>query len=144
VLLIENPLNESELVFPVLECIHIVGMAVALGSIALVDFAVLGLGLRRDKLPEYSKNLSFWTLYGLAAIFISGPLLFLSDPDMYYLNHSFQAKMVILLVVLIFNYTLRRKAYLADSASGQSKIFAMVSIVLWIGVIGGAIFIGFV
>jgi hypothetical protein len=33
-MLIENPLTSSELAFPILECFHIVGFAIAIGSIA--------------------------------------------------------------------------------------------------------------
>ena len=34
-------LNSSPMVFPVLECIHILGFILLAGSIALVDFRVL-------------------------------------------------------------------------------------------------------
>ena len=37
-MLIENPLNSSPLTFPVLECVHIVGFALSVGTIAVVDF----------------------------------------------------------------------------------------------------------
>ena len=37
-MLITNPLNSSELVFPTLECFHIVGFALSIGTIALVEF----------------------------------------------------------------------------------------------------------
>ena len=45
---IQNPLNESALTFPILECFHILGFAVTVGTIALVDFRLLGFGLRRQ------------------------------------------------------------------------------------------------
>jgi len=85
-----------------------------------------------------------WTLAGLIMILLSGPMLFLSDPDMYYLNHSFQVKMVLLLMALIFNYTIRRKTALADASGGQAKLIATLSLALWAGVIAGGIFIAFV
>ena len=60
----ENPLNESALAFPILECFHILGFAMAVGTIALVDFRLLGFGLRQNA-GELAKALAPWTLFGL-------------------------------------------------------------------------------
>src|SRR5215471_7592427 len=89
-----NPLNASELIFPTLEVIHIAGFAVLVGTIAIVDFRLLGLGLLRQKAAEVARDLGPWTLIGLTMVLLSGPLMFSSDPDMYYLNRAFQVKMV--------------------------------------------------
>jgi Family of unknown function (DUF6644) len=139
----ENPLNASPLVFPVLEVLHILGFAVTLGTIAIVDFALLGLGMRKEPTPDIAKELAPWTLVGLGSIFISGPLLYISDPDMYYTNKSFLAKMVLLLLAIVFNYTIHRKA-VSPGASGSHKLVACVSLALWMSVIAGGIFIAFV
>jgi hypothetical protein len=64
-LLIENPLNESALSFPILECFHIVGFAFSVGTIALVDFRLLGWGMRRETPAQIAKETFFWTLGGL-------------------------------------------------------------------------------
>src|SRR5580698_5201688 len=85
-----NPLNESELSFPVLECFHILGFIMLVGTTAVVDFRLLGVGMRRQTVADLAKNLAPWTLIGLVLVLLSGPLLFSSDPDMYYLNRAFQ------------------------------------------------------
>jgi hypothetical protein len=139
----ENPLNESELVFPILECFHILGFAILVGSIALVDFRLLGFGLRQDA-GELAKALAPWTLFGLVLVLLSGPMLFSSDPDMYYLNRSFQIKMVVLLLALVFHYTIRRKLLRGDLSADSGKLVACVSLALWTTVIFGGIFIAFV
>jgi len=140
----ENPLNESALVFPILECFHILGFAVTVGTIAVVDFRLLGFGLRRQNVAELAKGLAPWTLFGLVTVLLSGPMLFSSDPDMYYLNLSFQVKMVLLLVAIVFHYTVRRKLLRGDLPMGVSKPVACVSLALWTSVIFAGIFIAFV
>ena len=77
-----NPLNGSALIFPALECIHIVGFALSIGTIAILDFRLLGLGLKRQSVAELAKDLAPWTLAGLAVMLLSGPAMFSSDPDM--------------------------------------------------------------
>src|SRR6266705_2452692 len=108
-LAVSNPLNASELIFPTLEVLHIAGVAMLAGTIALVDFRMLGLGMTRQTAAEIAKDLAPWTLIGLTLVVLSGPLLFSSDPDMYYLNRYFQVKMALLLVTLVFQYTVHRK-----------------------------------
>ncbi|HEY7387204.1 MAG TPA: DUF6644 family protein [Bryobacteraceae bacterium] len=141
---IENPLNSSELIFPTLEVCHILGFTIALGAIALVDLRVLGLAMRRQAIPDLAHDLAPWTLAGLVTLLLSGPMLFSSDPDMYYLNRSFQFKMVCLLAAIIFHYTAHRKMVRSDKPGGGAKVLASVSLLLWAGVIFGGIFIGFV
>jgi Family of unknown function (DUF6644) len=138
-----NPLNGSALIFPVLECFHIAGFAVLAGTIAIVDFRLLGFGMRHQKVAEIARDVSPWTLAGLALVLFSGPLMFSSDPDMYYLNPSFQVKMVCFALALLFNYTVHRKVSLGEPSGGVGKLVATVSLLLWVSVIFGGIFIAF-
>jgi hypothetical protein len=142
--LIANPLNSSELAFPTLECFHIVGFALSIGTIAIVDFSLLGIGMRRQTPAQLAKDTWLWTLGGLVLMLFSGLLLFSSDPDMYYLNWPFLIKMVFFVAAVIFHYTVHRKAVASDVPPPNAKLVAWVSLGLWAGVIFGGIFIGFV
>ena len=135
-----NPLNDATWLFPVLECWHILGFALSVGTIAIVDFRLLGVGMVRQSPQELAKDFAPWTLFGLASMLLSGPLMFATDPDMYYLNHSFQVKMTCLLLAIVIHYTIRRKAISNGSAG---KGIAYVSLALWALVLTGGIFTGF-
>ena len=141
-MLIENPLNSSELSFPILECFHIVGFAFSVGTIALVDFRLLGWGMRRETPSQIAKDTAYWTLGGIILMIMSGLMLFSSDPDMYYLNWAFNLKMFFLVLAIIFNYTIHRKTVMKD-APGGGKVVACISLCLWAAVLFGGIFIGF-
>lgn len=140
----QNPLNESELVFPILECLHILGFTVTVGTIALVDFRLLGFGLPRQNAAELAKSLAPWTLFGLVSLLLTGPVMFSSDPDFYYLNRAFQVKMVLLALAMVFHFTIRRKLLRGEIPQNLSKAVACVSLGLWTGMIFAAIFIAFV
>jgi len=140
----ENPLNESPLSFPILECMHILGFAITVGTIALVDFRLLGFGMLRQSAGELAKVFAPWTLFGLVLVLLSGPMLFSSDPDMYYLNLSFQIKMVLLAMALLFHFTVRRKLLRGEMSASLGKPFACISLALWVGMIFGGIFIAFI
>jgi hypothetical protein len=52
--------------------------------------------------------------------------------------------MVLLVLAIVFNYTIRRKAALSDLKGGRAKWIACTSLALWAGVIAGGLFIAFV
>jgi hypothetical protein len=140
-MLIENPLNESLLSFPILECIHIVGFAFSAGTVAIVDFRLMGIGMTDQSPADLWKDTWQWTLYGLIVMLFSGLLLFSSDPDNYYLNYAFLAKMVFLLLAIVYNYTAVRKTAAAPNPPGNSKKVGAISLALWALVAVGGIFI---
>ncbi len=141
---ITNPLNSSELVFPILECFHIVGFAISIGTIAIVDFSLLGVAGTRESPAELAKDTWLWTLSGLVLMLFSGLLLFSSDPDSYYLNWAFLIKMAVFVSAVVFHYTIHRRALVSESPPHNGKAVACISLILWAGVIFGGIFIGFI
>jgi hypothetical protein len=141
---IADALNSSEWVFPIAECFHIAAFAWSIGLIALVDFRLLGVGLKRETVAQVAKATAPWTLLGLAVVLLSGPILFLSDPRMYLHNPSFVFKMYALAIAIIFNYTIHRKVALSDNSSpAVQAVVGVVSLVLWVGVVFGGLFIAF-
>lgn len=132
------------MVFPVLECFHILGFILLAGSIALVDFKLLFALLPGEAPAELAQDVMPWNLIGLGLVLTSGALLFASDPDHYYLNPAFQIKMAFLLAALGFHHTIHKKALREGSSAGSAKLAACLSLTLWMLVIGGGIFIGFV
>ncbi len=141
---IADALNSSEWVFPIAECFHITAFAWSIGMIALVDYRLLGFGIQHSKPSEVARATAPWTLLGLAVVLLSGPILFLSDVRMYLHNPSFRFKMYMLAIAIIFNYTIHRKVAMSDNASsGTRAITAVVSLLLWISVVFGGLFIAF-
>jgi Family of unknown function (DUF6644) len=141
---IADALNSSEWVFPIAECFHIAAFAWSIGLIALVDFRLLGVGLKRETVSQVAKATAPWTLLGLAVVLLSGPVLFLSDARMYLHNPSFQFKIGALVIAIIFNYTIHRKVAMSDTSSaGVRAVVGIVSLLLWVSVVFGGLFIAF-
>ena len=141
-MLIESPLNESPLAFPILEYIHFLGLACGVGTIALVDFRLLGVGLTRRTSAQLWSETLLWTMGGLLLVIFSGLLLFSINPDVYYLNYVFLLKMSVLALAILFHYTMVRKAARSNVSTGASRVVACISLALWTCVVFGGIFIG--
>src|SRR5579863_1087484 len=141
-MLIENPLNESSLAFPVLEYIHIAGFVCGVGTIALVNFRLLGVGLTRKSAAQLWSDTMPWTLGGLSLVIFSGLLLFSINPNVYYLNYTFLLKMSFLVLAILFYYTIVRKAAASGTPAGKRQLVACISFALWTLVLFGGVFIG--
>ena len=136
-LMIQNPLNESSLALPVLECLHILGFVCGIGTIALVNFRLLGVALTQKSPAQLWIATMPWTLGGLSLAIFSGILLFSIDPGVYYVNPVFLLKLAALLAAIAFYYTAVRGA----TASSNSRTVACISLGLWALVLFGGIFI---
>ena len=141
---IENPLNTSPNAFAVLECFHIAGFTLSIGMIALVDFSLLGVLPLKQSPAQIARAFEWWALGGLLVAVFSGFLIFSTDPDRYYLNRAFLLKMAALVLAIIFNYTLHRQALSGKLSPASTRLFACLSLLLWVGVVFGGIFIAVV
>ena len=141
---IADALNKTEWAFALAECVHIGGFAVAIGSIALVDFRMLDLGLRSATAGRVLKYTELWTVVALLFVVFSGVALFLSQVGVYRVNLVFPLKMYALAAALIYNFTIHRKiATMENPPPVLSKVVAIVSLLLWVSVVFGGIFTGF-
>lgn len=137
-------MNGPEWAFPVVESLHFMGFALSVGTIALVDLRLLGIGLRRLNPRELDADLHWWTWIGLAAMLISGPLMFSADAVNYHHNPAFQFKMISLSLALVFHFTVHRMATRASARPLLAKLAGAVSLALWTCVVAGGRMIAFV
>ena len=137
-------IRESKWLFPVIECFHLLGLAVIGGAILIVDLRLLGLGLRRQPIPEIARNVQPWLAGSLVVMLISGFLLFTSEATKCYYHEAFWIKMSSLLLAIVFTFTVRRKtAMKKDAGPLLSRAVALISVALWSGVGIGGRWIGF-
>jgi hypothetical protein len=138
-----NPLNNNEWSFPLFECIHIAMFAMSIGTIALVDLRLLGVGLKKQTPAELLKLTSTWTLIGLIVVISTGIVIFTTDPLRYYYNSSFRFKIMALTVAVIYNYTIHRKAAMSKEPGIGGRLAAIGSLLLWVSVVFSGIFYAF-
>jgi hypothetical protein len=131
---------ETTWVYPTLETMHTVGMALLIGSLGLIDLRVLGF---KPELPllETQRLLPLaWLGFTLNAF--SGTLLFVSDSVMFYSSYTFRIKIALIILGGINAALLGRKVFLPDPSgtapsppSVGAKWIAGTSLVFWFGAI---------
>jgi uncharacterized protein DUF6644 len=137
-------INGREWAFPAVESLHLLGFALSIGPIAIVDLRLLGLTMRRQPAAELAADLSPLIWCGLAVMLVTGPLMFSADAIAWHRNPAFQFKMVCLALVLLFHFTLHRRALRAGTRPLLAKLAAGTSLALWTAVLGGGRMIAFV
>jgi len=118
--------------FPVFQSVHIIGLTMLAGSICLLDVRLLELGMRQHTPRDLASRLAPWTSLGLLTVLVTGPVLFGSDLQRYLHNPAFIVKMGLLAFALAGHFTLHRSAVLG---SGKQKLAAVLSLILWSGVV---------
>ena len=111
---------ENSWIFPVVESIHVIGLAAFAGTIVLEDLRTLGLAI-----PD-TRNLKVWTHGGLAAMLLTGAVMLLSDTTRYLRNPAFHVKITLLVVALAAHFTLHRRG---------TRFSAVLSLALWTSVV---------
>jgi hypothetical protein len=138
--------RDSRWIFPAIEAVHIVALALLFGAIVVLNLRLLGLTLKDKPVAQLARELSPWVLVSLIIILASGVLLFSSEALKAYGSVPFQIKMLFLFAAMIFHYTLYgRLTRSSDAAISPvwGKLAAIVSILLWLGVGLGGRGIGF-
>lgn len=135
---------ESRYLFLVIEGVHLIGLSVAAGLIAITDLRLMGLILRRVPVLAVLHALRPWVLAGFAVIFLSGGLLFWSSAARVLNSPAFAAKMLLVLLgglnAVYFEFVIaKRHADAADPAATPRsfRLAGAASLLLWSLVIVG-------
>ena len=130
-------IRQSTWLFPAIETIHLLALAVLLGTIVIANLCAFGLILRRQAVSQVVGELALWTFSGLCIMLLTGSLLFLSEATKCYDSPPFRLKMVCLFVAIIYQFTIYRKVIRSAEthvASLQTRLAAGVSLMLWFSV----------
>jgi hypothetical protein len=147
---IASSIRNSLFLFPMLESIHVMGLALVFGTIAIVDLRLLGLASTHRPFRRMASDILKWTWIAFTITFLTGGLMFTTNATVYFHNPVFQAKMALLLLaginMGIFELTSGRSVRQWDTSSSPpaaAKTAAVISLMLWIGVIFLGRWIGF-
>ena len=125
----------NHLVIEITEVAHVLGLVSFLAALLLVNLRLLGVGLRRQSIPEVAAAAAPLLWAGLGLTLLTGTILFLSGPVRYYLNSAFQPKMALLALALLVQVALyRRVVRLQAPSAALGRAVGGASLLLWFGV----------
>lgn len=113
--------------------VHLIGIALLVGTSLLIDLRLLGLGLRVATPTQVLRTLRPWLLGGLGVVLASGAWLLLADPLKYYANPVFRLKALLLVLAITTQLGLFRAS--TESLGSGLKAVAGAGILLWFATI---------
>jgi hypothetical protein len=119
--------------YPLLEALHIVGIAMLLGSLVLLELRVWGFGAALPILPLARLALPL-TLVGFALAATSGSLMFASQPGDLIANRIFVIKMGLVMLAGLNAASFHARGGLAR-LDRLARVQTLLSVGIWLAVI---------
>jgi len=132
--------------FPLIETLHVLALILVVGSVAILDVRLLGLGNMHRPLNELMRSVLPWTWSSFVVAAICGTLLFSSKASTYYVNVPFRIKFLCLglaAVNMIAFHSWSRDLPNLGPMPMRARIAGAVSLLLWLAVVGTGRWIGF-
>jgi len=135
-------LHESVYLWPLLESVHVLCLALFVGTAVMLDLRLLGVAMTHIPASAFTQRLLPWTRGAFLVMVVTGVLLFTATPVDYYRDLSFRIKLVLLAVagfnVWFFHARTRRRIADWDSAAmppTAARVAAIVSLTAWSGAV---------
>src|SRR5471032_888392 len=143
-------IRDSLYLFPFIESLHVLGLTIVFGTIAILDLRLLGIASIKRPVSRVAADVLPWAWAAFALTAVTGALMFITNAGVYYHNLYFRMKMAMLVLaglnVAMFELTARRSIARWDTeraAPSTGRAAAVVSLILWVGIIFMGRWIGF-
>jgi len=143
-------IRENDLLFPLVESVHVLSICLVVGSILVVDLRLLGLASINRPVSRVTNGILPLTWSAFAVAVASGSLLFISNATKYLENGYFVAKILLIcaagLNMVVFHFISARdlpKWENEKTLPRQAQLAGALSILLWVSVVTCGRWIGF-
>lgn len=119
-----------------LAILHYYSMFVLVGSMTIVDLRVLGVVGYGYSVGDFSRRIFPWVWLSLAVNLVSGFIMFAGDATAYVPTHSFQLKLLVVLVATILSMIVQWRILRWEQTTvlpAGAKILAAISLLFWVG-----------
>jgi hypothetical protein len=140
----------GEWLFPIVETLHVISLAMVFGSIVMVDLRLVGATSRNSAVSRLSGEVLPYTWGAFICAVITGTLLFISKAHVYFYNLQFQLKFLCMFLAGVnmaaFHFGAYRRVLEWNETHPPpraARLAGALSIALWVGVIFFGRWIGF-
>lgn len=140
----------GEWLFPIVETLHVICLAMVFGSIVMVDLRLVGVSSRNRAVSGLSSEVLPYTWTAFICAAATGTLLFISKAHVYFYNLQFQLKFLCIFLagvnMLVLHFGALRHVREWDESQPPpraARLAGALSIALWVGVIFFGRWIGF-
>jgi hypothetical protein len=130
--------NHNSWVIPTIQSIHIVGIAIVLGSVFMIDLRLLGWAGMDQTLRQTTNRFGPWLIAALWLMLATGILMVIGEPVRELITFSFWLKMFLVavgtVIAAVFQRTIRKHE--GDPVKrGPLKWLAVLTFLIWASII---------
>lgn len=134
-------MRESLWMYPIVEIVHIVGFVILVGTVLSFDVRLLGLS-RKIEIKTLARHLLPWSVGSIGLVVPAGLLMFSAHATEFARNPAFLLKLTLIALAAInaaaFHFGPYRSVEFWNrniATPIQAKVFASVSLALWLAII---------
>jgi len=120
---------------PIVQTLHLLSIAVILGSIVLLNLRVLGWAAPTQTPAEMSRRLAPWTWSALPVLLASGLVFVIARPQRYFTNPIFGFKLALLVPALALTAALYALVRRPAASPALARTLALASLAAWVGIV---------
>lgn len=139
-----------EWLFPIVEIVHVIALALVFGSILMLDLRLVGLSSRESTVSRLSRELLPYTWGAFLVAAISGTIMFVSKATGYYGDIRFKMKFILMFFagvnMLVFHKGIYQRVTEWDDAMpppATARFAGAMSITLWTAIVFLGRYVGF-
>ena len=126
-------------IVPAVQTVHILAIAALMASMLMINLRLAGVVGRDQPLAQVSRRFTPVIWWALPVLLISGAILITGEPARALKNNIFQLKMLLVMgaiaVTLYFAAPLKKNPRHWDGRTGLGTLVALISVLLWVGII---------
>jgi hypothetical protein len=158
--LTQTPLNvvfsdttrlETWLIIPISQTIHILGVAIVMTAVGMLNLQLLGVRVTKPSFADLSARWMPWIWSAMVVLFITGAVQTIAEPTRELMNNTFRIKIVMLLIAVAITVVYRAQVkkdakYWERSGERRALAYALasISLVLWLGIVAAGRLIAYV
>ena len=126
--------NHNSWAIPTIQSIHIVGIAIVLGSVFMIDLRLLGWAGMDQTLRQTTNRFGPWMMGALWLMLATGILMVIGEPVRELMTFSFWLKMFLVAVGTVIAAVFQKKVRKHEGdpvTSGALKSLAVLTFLIW-------------
>ena len=139
---------ETWLIIPLSQTIHIIGVAIVMTAVGMLNLQLLGIRVTKQSFAELSAGWMPWIWSGMVVLLLTGVVQTIAEPTRELMNNTFRIKIVMLVLVVaitvLYRTQVRKNAHYWSERRTLASALASLSLVLWLGIVAAGRLIAYV
>ncbi len=118
-----------------LQVVHVLGFIALLAALVLISLRLLNLVFKNQPMREVTRDANRFFYIGLFLTVLSGTLMFIATPKLYFYKFAFELKMLLFVSAIFIQFALFRRIAARESPNPVlARTTVGVSLAMWFGI----------